>query len=110
LDLGIEDAIFWIVPILNATDPISPLRRIFVRSCEDWNTKAFPFPFDALDELLSFRPAAKLLIGWAYDDEVSDAFVKTFQTKLPLLHSRGSIGILYAAGPKCKFCISLHWR
>jgi hypothetical protein len=110
LDLGIEDATFWIIPLLNATDPAAPLRRIFIRSCCELKAQPFSFPFDALDEALGFYPAAKLLIGWAYNDEATDMFIKIFQTRLPLLYSRGGIGVLYAAGPKCKFCLSPRCR
>jgi hypothetical protein len=110
LDLGIKDAVLWLMPILDATDPAAPLRRIFIRSCDDWNEQVFPFPFDALDEALSFRLEAKLLIGWAYDDEAADTFIKIFQIKLPMLDSRGGIGVLYCVGPKGKFDISPHCR
>jgi hypothetical protein len=108
LDLGIKDAALWLIPLLDATEPAAPLRRIFIRSCEDWYNQVLPFPFDALDKELSFRCEAKLLIGWAYDDEVNNTFVEIFQLNLPMLHFRGGIGVLYGEGPKCRFCIPSH--
>lgn len=104
LDLSIQDATLWLIRILDATDS-GPLRRIFIRSCADWNDQVLPFPFEALDRQLSFRPAAKLLIGWAYGDDKSDGFINVFRRNLPRLTMSARLGILYGRGPNCKYSL-----
>jgi hypothetical protein len=102
LDLSIQDATLWLMPILNVTDS-GVLRRVFIRSCVDWGDQVLPFPFEALDQQLSIRPAAKLLIGWAYGDKESDCFISVFRNNLPRLTISGRLGILFARGSNCKY-------
>lgn len=103
LNLGVHDAALWLIPILVATDPAAPLRRVLITQCPAWDECLQPFPFQALDEQLESRPQAKLLLGFALDDGESDDFVDIFKGRLPVLNSTGRIGVLYADGPRCKF-------
>jgi hypothetical protein len=102
LDLTIDDANYWLVPILVATDPAAPLRRVFIRGCMNYDDRVLPFPFEAVDKELGSRPEAKLLLGWAYDDELIDGFIYDFRHNLPQLNSSGRIGVLYGGGLYCK--------
>jgi hypothetical protein len=102
LNLGVQDAALWLIPILAATLSDAPLRRILITHCASWDECLQPFPFEALDEQLGSRPQAKLLIGWATDDAESDEFVNVFKTRLPIANSLGKVGILYSDGPRCK--------
>lgn len=104
LNLQVHDAALWLIPILAATDPAAPLRRVLITQCAGWDECLEPFPFQALDERLGSRPQAKLLLAWASDDGESDDFIEVFKSGLPLLNSTGRIGILYGDGPRCKSC------
>lgn len=102
LNLGVDDAALWLIPILVATDPAAPLRRVLITQCAGWDECLQPFPFQALDEQLGSRPQAKLLVAWASDDGELDDFIDVFKSRLPLINSTGRIGVLYADGPRCK--------
>lgn len=109
LDLSIQDATLWLMPILDATDS-GALRRVFIRSCADWDDQVLPFPFEALDRQLSFRPAAKLLIGWAYGHDECDSFINVFRSNLPRLTVSGRLGILSGRGPNGKYSFKSLYR
>ena len=109
LNLEVYDAALWLIPILVATDPAAPLRRILITQCAAWDECLQPFPFQALDEQLGSRPHAKLLLAWASDDGESDDFIDVFKSRLPVINSTGKIGVLYADGPRCKFRTSCYY-
>lgn len=100
LDLEISDAVYWLIPILQATHSSAPLQRILLRSCDNYMWTVVPFQFKKLEEILQGRPAVKLLLAWARTDD--DPFVKAFRRKLRNLDEGGRIGVLYDSGPKCK--------
>lgn len=100
LDMGMQDAVLWLVPILKAIEPGAPFRRLLLRFCDDHDAQALPFPFEALDHCLSTIPTAKLLIGWAWGG--IPEFAKTFRRNLPKLESEGRIMILHSLGPNCE--------
>lgn len=102
LDLAIGDAAFWIIPIVRATPPTAPLRRILLRFCVDWKTTAIPFPFRELNETLGPRSDVKLLLAWAHVDERENGFINVFKSRLRKLNKDRRIGVLYESGPKCK--------
>jgi hypothetical protein len=99
VDLPINHAIYWTMPILQAIEPTAPFRRIIIRHCQDWNTFAIPFPFQAFDSHLMHRPAAKVLL--AFVGHENDRFPAAWRARLPLLEAAGRIGLLYSWGPNC---------
>lgn len=98
LDLGMEDAVLWMIPILNAISPSSPFRRLLLRNCDSWTLQARPFPFMALDNSLRARPEVKVLLGWAMDKDDGTAYVSYFRSRLQRLESDGRLAILYRDG------------
>lgn len=100
LDLTMDDAVLWLVTILEAIHPSAPLQRLIIRFCEDWDQSALPFPFADLDRLLNGFPNAKLLIAWGWGR--NDSFARSFTLRLPILSSKGWIKVLYSNGPNCE--------
>jgi hypothetical protein len=99
LDLDVRDAVYWLMPILQAIKTYAPFRRVILRGCVDYNNHAIPFPFEAFDTQLEPWPDAKVLLTWAYSDK--DEWIQYWRESLPRLEAVGRIGLLYAAGPKC---------
>jgi hypothetical protein len=102
LDLGMHDAVLWLIPLLTAIPSLTDFRRLIIRNCDDHNRLALAFPFEQLDYQWARLPAMKLLIGWGMDHIISDMFVNVFRSNLPMLESAGRIEVLYSAGPRCK--------
>jgi len=96
LDLAMDDAVLWLIPILNTMTRSSPFRRLLLRFCDDWALKARPFPFEALDFRLKSLPDVRVLVGFAEDGDV--AFVGHFKKNLPQLKSEGRLAIIYTRG------------
>ena len=103
LDLTMDDAVLWLVMILEAIPSSTSLQRLIIRFCKSWDESALPFPFADLDRLLSTFPDAKLLIAWGWGGG-EDSFIEDFRRQLPILASRGFIGVLYSSGPYCESC------
>jgi hypothetical protein len=99
LDLNIEDAVYWLIPILNAVIQDAPLRRLILRGCVDHDDYVHPFQFGALDDSLSRWPLARLLIAWAVSEK--DPFIAHWRSNLPTLQSAGRVDVLYSGGPLC---------
>jgi hypothetical protein len=97
VDLDIEDAVYWVIPILQAIGPDAPFRRIILRECDGCDELAIPFPFGAFDRHLDERPAVMVLIGWAVSEK--DEFIEKWRSRLPKLESGGRMRVLYSDGP-----------
>lgn len=108
LDLDVRDAVYWLMPILQAMDPHTPFRRVILRGCVDYDEHAVSFPFGAFDSYLDHWPAAKVLIGWAGSEE--DYFIQVWRTCLPKLEAAGRIGVLYSYGPHGMLNVPLSGR
>lgn len=100
LDLDLRDAVFWLIPILQATHSSAPLRRILLRACDNYMMTVLPLQFEELEEILHRRKAVKLLLAWASTDD--EPFIKFFRRRLRNIDKDGRIGVLYERGPKCK--------
>jgi hypothetical protein len=96
LDLTLNDALYWLLPILNTLTASSPLRRIHLRFCDDFRDLPFSFPFSEVDCRLSHLPNVKVLISWA--TKKSEPFVKYFRRKLPHLTLECRLRVLYSEG------------
>ena len=92
VDLTIHDALFWVIPILDALGNSPALRRLILRFRDDWDLLPFPFPFLSLDQRVSAIPSASVLIAWAED---KTPFVDVFRRNLPRLHEAGKLRPLY---------------
>ncbi|KAF8804286.1 hypothetical protein BYT27DRAFT_7214003 [Phlegmacium glaucopus] len=101
LNMGIKDAVLWLVPILRSTTPSEVLRRVIIRDCDSWNMQLYSFPFQNLDNILSAFPMAKMLIGWASEND--DPYIGVFRRGLPTLENEGRIEALYIDGPRSVF-------
>jgi hypothetical protein len=99
LDLDIHDAVYWLMPILQATKTYALLRHVILRGCIDYDDHAIPFPFQAFNAQLEHWPDAKVLLAWAQSDR--EQWIQDWRKSLPRLESAGRIGLLYSAGPKC---------
>jgi hypothetical protein len=101
LDLDLHDAVYWLIPILNAVRPTAPLRRVILRGCDDHDSHPLPFPFADFDTCLMAWPAAKVLLGWAFIEDAP--FIAEWHQHLPTLASTNRIAILYSGGPNCLY-------
>jgi hypothetical protein len=99
LDLDIQDAVYWLMPILQAIKTYAPFRRVILRGCVDYDGHAIPFPFRDFDSQLERWSDAKVLLAWAESDK--EKWIRDWQQRLPTLESAGRIGLLYSGGPKC---------
>ena len=97
LDIDVQDAVYWLLPILAAIESHAPLRRIILRGCVDYDSHPIPFPFDSFDTSLHPWPDAKLLLAWAESEDAP--FIAEWRARLPTLNAENRIAILYSDGP-----------
>ena len=69
LDLNVQDAVYWLMPILQATSTYAPFCRVILCGCVDYDGYALPFPFRAFDRQLERWPDTKVLLAWAQSDK-----------------------------------------
>jgi hypothetical protein len=92
LDLEMDDAVMWLIPILDTMSPSSPLRRLLIRHCDDADLQPLPFPSDGIDRCLAHLPRVRVLLAWQTD------FVDSLRLRLPQLESEGRLKVLSISG------------
>lgn len=86
LDIALDDAIYWMFGILNATCESTSLRRIILRNPDDLRYLPFQFPFMELDHILTDRPAIKVILLFGNQPTVQEIC-----SNLPLLVLRNGL-------------------
>lgn len=91
LNLILPDAVIWLILILTATNPSTPLCCIILHDCPDWNRQALPFLFKDLNLCINAFPAAKLLIGWGWGLDLVQHFEEAVKWQLLCWTAKGAL-------------------